>query len=198
MSGLSFTTSADLTPLTDLLGQERAREAIRFGAGIGQRGFNIFAAGSSAQQIHESVRDMLVPAARDRVPSADWIYVNNFATCIVRSRSTFTTDDDEAATRMRAALFDRYTVNLFISQPEGCADSPVIEELHPMLSSIVGRIEYLSQQGALVTNFVLTEREVAITSPSPGRWPGGVRPAASQASTVWFRNVRCGASGQPT
>ena len=33
--------------------------------------------------------------------------------------------------------------------------APVIEEVHPTLGNLVGRIEYLAVQGALVTNFRL-------------------------------------------
>jgi hypothetical protein len=37
-----------------------------------------------------------------------------------------------------------------------------------------------------------------MTSPSPGRQPGGGRPAASQANAVLLRSARCGAWGQLT
>jgi hypothetical protein len=33
------------------------------------------------------------------------------------------------------------------------------------------------------------DRDVAITSPSPGRWPDAARPAASQASMVCEMNI---------
>lgn len=48
--------------------------------------------------------------------------------------------------------FERYDVNVLVTQAEQ-AGAPVIEELHPTLSNLVGRIEYLPMQGALVTNF---------------------------------------------
>ncbi|MCA9873614.1 MAG: AAA family ATPase [Anaerolineales bacterium] len=40
-----FTTTADLPDLDDIIGQERAVEAIRFGIGIQHDGFNLFALG---------------------------------------------------------------------------------------------------------------------------------------------------------
>ena len=49
--------------------------------------------------------------------------------------------------------FDRYDVNVLVSQPADGHGAPVVEELHPTLSNLVGRIEHLSVQGALVTNF---------------------------------------------
>ena len=42
------------------------------------------------------------------------------------------------------------------------------------------------------------EAKWAMTSPSPGRLPGGGRPAASHASAVELRRERWGASGHPT
>ena len=51
--------------------------------------------------------------------------------------------------------FDRYEVNVLVTQADHGAGAPVIEELHPTLGNLVGRIEYLQMQGALVTNFRL-------------------------------------------
>lgn len=49
--------------------------------------------------------------------------------------------------------FDRYDVNVLVAQPEGQQGAPVVEELHPTLGNLLGRIEHLPVQGALVTNF---------------------------------------------
>ena len=53
--------------------------------------------------------------------------------------------------------FDRYKVNVIVGhEPEtGAGGAPVIEETHPSLGNLVGRIEHMSQQGALTTNFRL-------------------------------------------
>jgi predicted ATP-dependent protease len=57
---------------------------------------------------------------------------------------------------MRAgAIFDRYGVNVFVTPDDGGVGAPVIEEVHPTLSNLVGRIEHIAVQGALVTNFKL-------------------------------------------
>ncbi|GGG36127.1 ATP-dependent protease [Caldovatus sediminis] len=50
--------------------------------------------------------------------------------------------------------FDRYDVNILVTRPAE-AGAPVIEELHPTLGNLVGRVEHLPVQGALVTNFRL-------------------------------------------
>jgi len=50
--------------------------------------------------------------------------------------------------------FDRYDVNVLVTQPEGSEErAPVIEEPHPTLGNLLGCIEHLPVQGALVTNF---------------------------------------------
>jgi lon-related putative ATP-dependent protease len=52
-------------------------------------------------------------------------------------------------------LFDRYEVNVFVTTADGEPGAPVIEEVHPTLSNLVGRVEHIAVQGALVTNFRL-------------------------------------------
>ena len=55
--------------------------------------------------------------------------------------------------------FDRYEVNVLVTQagPGGGTPraAPVVEELHPTLNNLTGRIEYLQRQGALLTNFLM-------------------------------------------
>lgn len=55
----------------------------------------------------------------------------------------------------QAAALERYEVNVLVTQSDHGSDAPVIEELHPTLGNLAGRIEYLQMQGALVTNFRL-------------------------------------------
>lgn len=54
----------------------------------------------------------------------------------------------------RGSPFDRYEVNVFVTQ-DGRTAAPVIEELHPTLGNLIGRIEYVSSRGVLITNFRL-------------------------------------------
>jgi lon-related putative ATP-dependent protease len=51
------------------------------------------------------------------------------------------------------APFERYTVNVLVGQAGRDAAVPIVEELHPTLSNLLGSIEYVSQHGVLVTNF---------------------------------------------
>jgi predicted ATP-dependent protease len=64
-------------------------------------------------------------------------------------------DGAGAAPARPGSPFDRYEVNVLVTPIDHEAGAPVVEELHPTLSNLVGRIEHLSEQGMLVTNFRL-------------------------------------------
>jgi len=78
-TALDFETTAELTPLPDLIDQPRARDAIGLATCIDRPGFNIFVIGNGSARIQQSVLGMLRAAAVDRPPPPDWVYVNNFA-----------------------------------------------------------------------------------------------------------------------
>ena len=78
---------------------------------------------------------------------------------LVENIALFTARPDAAAeppasVRLAAAL-ERYEINVLVSRSEDDRDAPVVEELLPTLGNLVGRVEYLQMQGALVTNFRL-------------------------------------------
>ncbi|MBU6462212.1 MAG: AAA family ATPase [Proteobacteria bacterium] len=52
---------------------------------------------------------------------------------------------------------DRYHVNVLVSQSAKDSPIPIVRELHPTLANLVGSVEYVSQHGALVTNFRLVK-----------------------------------------
>jgi len=77
---LPFDTTAQVADLDHLLGQDRAVEALHFGVGIRQPGYNLYALGASGTGKHSTVDRFLRARARhDSVPP-DLCYVNNFET----------------------------------------------------------------------------------------------------------------------
>jgi lon-related putative ATP-dependent protease len=74
----TFETTADLEDLTEVVGQERAVEAVRFGIGIRREGFNLFALGPEGTGKYGVVRHYLERQAATQPPPSDWCYVNNF------------------------------------------------------------------------------------------------------------------------
>lgn len=78
LDGQAFETTEELAPSTAMTGQERALEALDFGARIVAQGFNVFVIGSDALRMRESVRALLESRANSMTPPNDWVYVNNF------------------------------------------------------------------------------------------------------------------------
>lgn len=76
---LPFASTAELEDLPRALGQERALEALRFGISIRHAGFNLFALGPAAANVHEVVRRAIFPHAADERVPRDWVYVHDFA-----------------------------------------------------------------------------------------------------------------------
>ncbi|MCW8853363.1 MAG: AAA family ATPase [Gammaproteobacteria bacterium] len=78
MSLLDFTTTDDITEITDIIGQERALEALDFGFGIKHEGYNLFVSGSTGLGKHTIVKQLLESRVVDHKESNDWCYINNF------------------------------------------------------------------------------------------------------------------------
>ncbi|MGH9425298.1 MAG: Lon-like protease helical domain-containing protein, partial [Terriglobia bacterium] len=73
-----FLTTAEITPGTDFIGQERARAALELGLGIPSSGFNIFVSGLTGAQKLEALRTWVARQAQVIQTPGDWVYVQNF------------------------------------------------------------------------------------------------------------------------
>ena len=77
-SSLGFETTAQVEDIDQSIGQARAVEAVEFGIGIQQDGYNLFALGPSGAGKQSFIRNYVESrAATEPVPS-EWCYVNNF------------------------------------------------------------------------------------------------------------------------
>jgi len=72
-------TTEGLVPLQEIIGQERAVRALKFGLGIKDRGFNIYVAGYPGTGRTTAVKNFLEDVARAKPVPSDWCYVNNFS-----------------------------------------------------------------------------------------------------------------------
>ena len=72
-------TTEDLLPLREIIGQERAVRALKFGIGIRDHGFNIYVAGWPGTGRTTAVKNFVEEIARVEPASPDWCYVNNFS-----------------------------------------------------------------------------------------------------------------------
>lgn len=71
-------TTEEMTILEEIVGQERAVRALKFGLDIKERGFNIYVAGLPGSGRTTAVRDFLEEMAKGKPVPPDWCYVNNF------------------------------------------------------------------------------------------------------------------------
>lgn len=75
----TFATTADLSDLEQLVGQNRALQAVEFGAGIRRDGYNLFVMGPHGMGKHTLVRQVLEQRLTQQAAPHDICYVNNFA-----------------------------------------------------------------------------------------------------------------------
>lgn len=71
-------TTAELQPLTEIIGQKRAIKALDFGLNIPEKGFNVYVSGTHGTGRKTAVLKFLSELAKTKPKGNDWIYVNNF------------------------------------------------------------------------------------------------------------------------
>lgn len=77
-TSMGSSDSSQITTLKTIIGQERAVKALRFGLGIKEKGFNIFASGRPGTGRTTAIERFLEEAAAKQPAPFDWCYVNNF------------------------------------------------------------------------------------------------------------------------
>lgn len=77
-SMFNFETTADIEPLDQVIGQERAVRAITFGLEMKSAGYNIFVTGPEGTGKTTIVQDIIHKAANALPTPTDWCMVNNF------------------------------------------------------------------------------------------------------------------------
>ena len=77
-SMFNFETTADIEPLDQVIGQERAVRAITFGLEMKSAGYHIFVTGPEGTGKTTIVQELIRKAAKALPTPADWCMVNNF------------------------------------------------------------------------------------------------------------------------
>ena len=75
---LGFDDTSELEPLNEIIGQERAVEALEFGLHMKSPGFNLYVSGPVGTGKGTLVRNMVKRMAQNAPAPSDWCYVNNF------------------------------------------------------------------------------------------------------------------------
>ncbi len=109
-----------------------------------------FAVGQLIEETKAAFGDL--PRLVEHIEKVRADLIENVTAFILRSAE----EGEDQADELRAVSpFDRYKVNVLVAHDDDEPGAPVIEELHPALGNLIGRIEYQSLRGALVTNFQL-------------------------------------------
>ncbi|MBI1730016.1 AAA family ATPase [Candidatus Acetothermia bacterium] len=77
-TGFGCETTADVKPLREIIGQERASRALRFGLEIESVGFNMYVSGPPGIGKMTAVEAFLEDMAKQKDHAEDWCYVHNF------------------------------------------------------------------------------------------------------------------------
>jgi lon-related putative ATP-dependent protease len=77
-ASLPFDTTEEVADLEQIIGQDRAIDALHFGAGMASAGFNLFVLGPNGIGKHTVVRRFLEERAASEATPPDWCYVHNF------------------------------------------------------------------------------------------------------------------------
>ena len=75
---VSCKSTAELAPLQQIIGQERAMRALQFGLKMKDGGYNIYVSGMSGTGRKTAIVNFLTEKAKDMPTPPDWCYVNNF------------------------------------------------------------------------------------------------------------------------
>jgi len=75
---LECASTIELKPLEEIVGQDRALKALKFGLEIKDPGFNVYVAGIPGTGRRSAVSSFLDELAKTKPKADDWIYVNNF------------------------------------------------------------------------------------------------------------------------
>ena len=81
---------------------------------------------------------------------------------LVRNVGSFLASNEEESQIVKQPIdtsrdprFRRYMVNVVVSNGEGQAHAPIVEELNPNYPNLIGRIDHIAQMGTLMTDFLL-------------------------------------------
>ncbi|MEO1293188.1 MAG: AAA family ATPase, partial [Pseudomonadota bacterium] len=112
----------------------------------------------TAKMAVEQSIDDIVEAFRDVPKVCDYLEV--VRRTLIESAAIFLAGGEEESLSLSGpsrgdGRFEAFSVNVMVSQAEGDLQAPVVFEDHPTMQNLIGRIEHVSHQGALLTNFAL-------------------------------------------
>jgi lon-related putative ATP-dependent protease len=109
----------------------------------------MFAVGQSIDEAKAKV--VGIPRIAEHLEAVRNDLIDNVALSVMKPEG----DEDNSNGNRASVSLERYAVNVLVAHNEHDTTVPIVQELHPTLSNLIGGIEYISQHGVLVTNFKL-------------------------------------------
>lgn len=78
LDNINFKTTDEILPIREIIGQNRAVQAIEFGLKMKQKGYNIYVAGASGIGRTSYTHNLIEKNFKSNDNLKDWVYVNNF------------------------------------------------------------------------------------------------------------------------
>jgi len=117
------------------------------------RKLNRETAGYAVDQLIEEAKAAFsgIPAVTEHIDAVRNDLVDNVEAFVMKG------EEGEGDSKFAGAItpLDRYKVNVLVSQDDHDLRVPIVEEFHPTLGNLLGRIEHIPVQGTLITNFLL-------------------------------------------
>lgn len=157
---LDFETTESLEPLGEPVGQERVLQALRFGTGIRNHGFNLFVLGPRGADRHALVRGFLEQRADGEPAPTDWCYVHDFSAPQTPRALRLPAGDGQ---RLRADMDD------FVEELRtGVAAVFESEEYQSRMHEIQQEFEQRQQKGLSAIGEEAKEHDIALISTQGG------------------------------
>ena len=148
-SRIDCKSTDQLTPLKEIIGQDRAIKALEFGLNIQEEGFNIYASGMHGTGRTSAVRKYLAQVAAQKPRGNDWIYVNNFKNpyepnAIKLPPGTGKTFRDELASFIEEAR--QLIPKVFESEDYATRRDAAIRNLEQQKGELISRLNAVAQE----------------------------------------------------
>jgi lon-related putative ATP-dependent protease len=110
-----------------------------------------FAVGHSIDETKTGFADL--PVALEHLEAMRNDLLDNVGVFIGPAQAAARDDNDGEQEWTSIGPLDRYEVNVLVTSAGSSGGAPVVEEPHPTLRNLVGRIEHVWQRGVLITDF---------------------------------------------
>lgn len=78
LENINFNSTEEIEPIREIIGQERAVQALEFGLKMKRKGYNIYAAGCSGTGRNSYTNMLINKIKKNNTNIKDWVYVYNF------------------------------------------------------------------------------------------------------------------------